>query len=190
MEEYKSQLICLEISFLYNILLTTFNDCLYWIMIFDPIPFLYVHSKNTIFAINFDEFYISYIHKSPEICLQTYQLRTLAMYDRVIITHNHNFNWNVLNVLICYLPHKPQATGTVKALLVNSKDLMPLSNLYDTHSYHKDCFPDVTYSIVNEARGVNELILFEWLRWAGAKSLDGDLNLLGKARHHWLKRRT
>lgn len=72
----------------------------------------------------------------------------------------------------------------VKAPLVKSEHLMWFSNLYATHSYHEDCFPDVTHTIVDEARGVDELVLLEWLRGAGTKSLDGDLNLLCKARHH------
>lgn len=86
--------------------------------------------------------------------------------------------------VLLFITQPTGAISTVKAPHVNSKDFVWFSNLYDTHSYHKDCFPDVTHSIVNEARGVNELVLFEWLWGAGAKSLDGDLNLLCKAWHH------
>lgn len=72
----------------------------------------------------------------------------------------------------------------VKAPLVKSEHLMRFSDLKATHSYHEDCFPDVTHSVVDEARSVDELVLLECLRGAGAKSLDGDLNLLCEARHH------
>lgn len=117
------------------------------------------------------------------------RLRTLALYDGVI-THYIIFRWNVFDVLFCYLSIQTSGVmSIIQAPLVKSEHLMWFSNLYATHSYHEDCFPDVTHTVIDEARGVDELVLLEWLRGAGAKSLDGDLNLLCKARHHWWEKK-
>ena len=59
-----------------------------------------------------------------------------------------------------------------------------------TYPDHEDSFPDVTDAVVDEARGVDELILLERLRGIGAQSLDGNLHLLSKPGHDCLKRKT
>lgn len=130
----------------------------------------------------FDMFYITF----PTILCTFADVSGWEPWPCEVISRYIILRWNVFDVSFCYLSIQTSgAMSRVKAPLVKSEHLVWISNLYATHSYHEDCFPDVTHSIVDEARGVDELVLLEWLRGAGAKSLDGDLNLLCKAWHHW-----
>lgn len=53
-----------------------------------------------------------------------------------------------------------------------------------TYPYHQNSFPDVTNSIINQAGGIYELVLFKWLWYIRTQRFNGNLNLFSKTWHN------